>query len=213
MRKSQKAMITFGTLAVIAVCTVAPTLSWLSDTSDPVVNKFAGGAISIKLDEALVNTDGQALTGEYAQRVTNNSYKYVPGAVLDKDPTPTVLKGSEECYVFICVENELTDKFSINYDTNSWLQVATADNQTVYVYSQKINAKNSEEDVVLNPIFTKVTVSTELTSSDIKALGEKNLTATAYAVQAKSIDKNTAIDLAAAQFLPEGTNTQYPDIA
>lgn len=212
MRKSQKAMITGGMLAVIAVCTVAPTLSWLSDKTDPVVNTFAGGAISIKLDEALVDTDGKALTGDDAQRVTNNSYKYVPGSVLDKDPTPTVLKGSEECYVFMCVENNLNDKFSINYDTNSWQQVAKADNKTVYIYSETINAEHSEADVMLNPIFTQVTVSTELTSSDIKALGEKTLTATAYAIQAKSIDKDTAINLAVSQFLPQATEA-IPDIS
>lgn len=65
---------------------------------------------------------------------------------------------------------------------------------------------------MLNPIFTQVTVSTELTSSDIKALGEKTLTATAYAVQAKSIDKDTAINLAVSQFLPQATEV-IPDIS
>ena len=43
MRKSQKFMLTSVLLAVIVMLTVMPTLSWLSSTSEPVVNTFAGG--------------------------------------------------------------------------------------------------------------------------------------------------------------------------
>lgn len=46
MRKSQKFMLTSLLLAVIAILTVAPTISWLSSTSPPVINTFAGGLIS-----------------------------------------------------------------------------------------------------------------------------------------------------------------------
>lgn len=212
MRKSQKMMLTCLLLGIIAVITVAPTLSWLSSTSEPVVNTFAGGAISIKLDEALVDTDGQAVEGEGAERVTSNSYKYVAGAVLDKDPTPTVLKGSEECYVFLCVDNGLTDKFTMDYNTQSWLKVAEADGKAVYAYSVKVDASDSDEDIVLNPIFTTVTVSTDLTADDIEALGERTLSVTAYAVQTKSLDSKTAVDLAVEQLLPNGSASDYPEI-
>ena len=64
-----------------------------------------------------MGSDGKAITGEGARRVTANRYKYIAGAVLDKDPTPTVLKGSEECYVFLCVENGLTDQFTMDDST------------------------------------------------------------------------------------------------
>lgn len=206
MRKSQKAIIVSLLLAVIAAMTISPTLSWLSDTSDSVVNTFAGGAISIKLDEALVDTDGKTVEGDNAQRVLENSYKYIPGAVLDKDPTVTVLKGSEECYVFMCVDNELNDLFTINYDTTSWLKVASNGNKTVYIYKSSINALMTDNDVVLNPIFTTITVSQDLTSQDVEKIGQKTVTATAYAVQAANIEKNEAINLAIEQFLPAEKN-------
>lgn len=212
MRKSPKLLFTCLMLVVIAVVTVAPTLSWLSSTSQPVVNTFAGGAISIKLDEALVDTSGKAIEGEGAQRVTANTYKYVAGAVLDKDPTPTVLKGSEECYVFLCVENGLTDKFTMNYDTQSWLKVAEADGKAVYVYSTKVDASSSDTDLALQPIFTTVSVSNELTAEDIEELGERKLSVTAYAVQTQGLTAQVAIDLAVDQFLPDGTAADYPDI-
>ena len=212
MRKSQKLMFICLMLTLIAVVTVAPTYSWLPSTRQPVVNTLARGVNSTKLDEALVDTDGQAIEGEGAQRVNSNSYKYVAGARLDKDPTPTVLKGSEECYVFICVENGLSDQFIINYDTQSWLKVAEADGKAVYVYSTKVDALASEADIVLNPIFTTVTVSDDLTAEDIETLGERTLCATAYAVQTKAITAQAAIDLAVSQFLPDGAATDYPEI-
>lgn len=212
MRKSRKLMIASLMLAVTAVLTVAPTLSWLSATSAPVVNTFAGGAIAIRLDEALVGTDGKAIEGEGAQRVTGNSYKYMAGAVLDKDPTPTVLKGSEECYVFLCVENGLNDKFTMDYDTVSWLKVAEEGEKAVYAYYERVDASESEEDVVLNPVFTTVTVSEDLTSEEIGSLGERKLSVTAYAVQTSSLTSEAAIDLAVAQFLPEGAEADYPAI-
>ncbi|MGN0172177.1 MAG: hypothetical protein ACI39E_05295 [Acutalibacteraceae bacterium] len=212
MQKSRKLMVTSLLLAVMVILTVPPTLSWLSSTSAPVVNTFAGGAISIKLDEALVDTHGQAVEGEGAQRVTANSYKYVAGAVLDKDPTPTVLKGSEECYVFLCVENGLTDKFAINYDETSWLKVAESDGKAVYVYSTRVDASESESDIVLQPVFTKITVSENLTAEDIETLGERTLCVTAYAVQTHSLTSQAASDLAVEQFIPGGTAVAYPAV-
>lgn len=210
MKKSKKFLALLLSLAVIAVTTVTPAFSWLSAKSERVVNTFAGGAISIILDEAPVGPDGSEIPGD---RVTENHYKYVAGAVLDKDPTPTILKGSDECYVFLCIENELSDKFSLNIDTDSWKSVAQSDGKTLYVYSTRIDASQADKDVVLNPIFTKVTVSENLTAEDIEALGEKTLCVTAYAVQTEALSSAAAIDLAAAQFMPEGTQPTYVDIA
>lgn len=212
MKRSQKIVLTAVLLAVMTLFTVRPALSWLSATSEPVINTFAGGTIAIKLDEALVGTDGKAITGEEAQRVTSNRYKCFAGAVLDKDPTPTVLKGSEECYLFLCVENGLDERFTMNYDTTSWLKVAESEGKAVYAYNTRVDASASETDIVLNPIFTTVTVSEELTAEDIAALGEKTLSVTAYAVQTNSLTSEEAIDIAVAQFLPGVTATDYPAI-
>lgn len=201
MNKSKKFMIAALLLVTVSIFTVSSTISLLSYKTDPVVNTFSGGAISIKLDEALVSTNGKKVTGENAKRVTENTYKCKPGAVLDKDPTPTVLKGSEECYVFLCVENQLTDQFAINYDTESWNTVKSQGNKTVYRYKTTVNASESEKDIVLKPIFTKVTVSNDLTSEDLSKLGEKKLSITAYAVQSDSVTVETANKSAIETFL------------
>lgn len=202
---NNKKRLTLG-VALAMICLLAvvlPTYSWLASKSETVVNKFAGGTISVTLDEAKVDTDGKKLTGDQAERVTSNNYKYVPGAVLDKDPTPTVLKGSVECYLFLCVENELTDQFEIDYDTDSWKPVATQGNKTIYAYVSKVNASDSAQDVTLKPIFAQVKVSESLTSDDIKNLGEKRLNVTAYAVQTASLDAKAAIDYGVKAFFGE----------
>lgn len=210
MKKSKKFLALVLSLAVIAVTSVSPTFSWLSAQSERVVNTFAGGAIAIVVDEAKVGPDGSVVEGG---RVTENRYKYVAGAVLDKDPTPTILKGSDSCYVFLYLENELTDKFSLNIDNDSWKAVAQDGGNTLYVYSTKVDASQAENDVVLNPIFTKVTVSDSLTAEDINNLGERTLCVTAYAVQTEALSSEAAIDLAVAQFMPEGTTPTYVPVA
>ena len=148
-------------------------------------------------------------------RVLQNSYKYVPGSVLDKDPTPVVLAGSVPSYVFICVDNQEADIFSLNTDTTHWLQVASKDTKTLYAYYQKVDA--SAADVTLQPIFTKVSVSTELTLDQLKELKEESATqkikAQVYAIQSQYIEKNTAIDNAVERFVSGATNVTYVNIA
>ena len=77
---------------------------------DTVKNTFTVGKVAITLDEAQVteNTDDYGMTtwtvNEEAERVTENTYTAIyPGAELPKDPTVTVLEGSNPCYVRMIV--------------------------------------------------------------------------------------------------------------
>ncbi len=209
MRNVKTWLVLLVSVVLITLTAASPTYSWLSAQSERVVNTFAGGAISIILDESPVDTDGKVTVGS---RVTSNNYKYVAGAVYDKDPTATVLKGSEECYVFLCLENDLTEKFSLDINTDEWKQVAVKDNITVYAYRTTVDAEDSDEDVVLPALFNHVTVADSLTAEDIESLGEKTLCVTAYAVQTESLTSAEAIDLAVAQFA-EGAVPDYIEIA
>lgn len=176
---SKKLKIVCMMLAAVALLTVSPTLAWLSATTEPVVNYFAGGTIAITLDEAPVDADGKEIEGA---RVQENHYKYMAGAVLDKDPTVTVLAGSEECYVYVCIENNLpSELFSLDINEAVWELVSTSGTKTIYRYAQVVSSKS--EDQALTPVFTKVTVSENLTSDNITELGTKTLTVTAFAIQ------------------------------
>lgn len=189
---SNKLRIVSAMLAVIAVFAVSPTLAWLSATTKPVVNYFSGGAIAIILDEAPVDEEGKATGGD---RVQKNHYKYMAGAVLDKDPTVTVLANSEDCYVYVCVDNELPGTlFSIDINTAAWTLISTSGSMTVYRYATSV--ASSTVDQALTPVFTTVMVSDNLTSEDIVNLGTKTLTVTAFAMQTASLPVGDADDLA-----------------
>lgn len=198
MKKSKKFLVSFLAVIVIAASLAAPTYSWLSSKSEKVVNTFAGGAITVTVDEAQVDTNGKRIEG--GERVIANSYKYAAGSVLDKDPTPTVFKGSVPCYVFLCVDNELNNLFSMNINTDDWSAVAEEDSKTIYIYKETVDAEHSAEDIMLSPIFTQVTVSKELTQDDVAELGEKKLNVTAYAIQTEALSQQEAITEACGQF-------------
>ena len=198
MKKSKKFLVSFLAVIVIAASLAAPTYSWLSSKSEKVVNTFAGGVITVTVDEAQVDTNGKRIEG--GERVIANSYKYAAGAVLDKDPTPTVLKGSVPCYVFLCVDNELNNLFSMNSNTDDWSAVAEEDSKSIYIYKETVDAEHSAEDIMLSPIFTQVTVSKELTQDDVAKLGEKKLSVTAYAIQTEALSQQEAITEACGQF-------------
>lgn len=89
MKKKIVALCLCVALAVVAIG--GATLAYFTDT-DEAKNTFTVGNVEIKLDETNVD-DPQG------DRVQENSYKLIPGVSYVKDPTITVLEGSEPCYV------------------------------------------------------------------------------------------------------------------
>lgn len=165
------------TLAVMLIVglSVGGTLAWLTAQTDPVVNTFTVGDIDITLKET---------TGE--------EYKIVPGVDLDKDPKVTVLKDSEDCWLFVKVEEanwptatETDGTRKVNYAIAAgWTLVPNTTN----VYYREVDAStvDQEFEVLAN---NKVTVSETLTKAEVNAItAAPTLTFTAYAVQKEGID-------------------------
>ena len=96
MKKTSKALLLTLCAVLLVAASVMGTMAYLTST-DEVVNTFTVGKVAIKLDEAKVNADGTPVEG--AARVQGNEYHLLPGHTYTKDPTVTVLQGSEESYV------------------------------------------------------------------------------------------------------------------
>lgn len=96
MKTKSKALLLTLCAVLLVAASVLGTMAYLTSTAK-VENTFTIGKVEIKLDEAKVTADGIPVEG--AARVTENSYKLMPGNTYTKDPTVTVLKGSEESYV------------------------------------------------------------------------------------------------------------------
>lgn len=72
------------------MCAVGSTMAWLQDTTDPVTNTFTASHVDADLKEE--------------ETGTNYNYKMVPGWTLDKDPQAKVDANSEDCFLFVKVE-------------------------------------------------------------------------------------------------------------
>ena len=77
---------------------IGGTMAYLTATTGSVVNTFTIGNVGLKL----VETEGET-------EVTTKSYKIVPGETVTKDPTVTVTTGSEPCWLFVKVTEDLGD--------------------------------------------------------------------------------------------------------
>ncbi len=124
--------------AVLLVAgSIAGTMAYLTDKTDAITNTFTAGKVEITLDEAKVNAYGQPVDAEgnvvelsVAPRVAANEYKLIPGKTYTKDPTITVSADSEDCYLFVKVENGIEsieasgNTIASQLEANGWTLVA-----------------------------------------------------------------------------------------
>lgn len=177
MKKFAKVM-AFMLCAALLVCGgIFGTLAYLTSQTDPVINTFTFGSVSITLDEAETNVYGVKVNPE--NRVKANTLKLVPAKTYSKDPTVHVDEDSEACYLFVKVENGISaieatgENVSIasQMTAKSWKQIGTSD---VWYYNAEVVAGN---DYV---VFESVTISG---TADVSAYADKTIKITAYAVQ------------------------------
>ena len=141
MKTKRKALLLTFCAVLLVVASVLGTIAYLT-ANDTVTNTFTVGRVAINLDEAKVTEDGKAVIP--AERVKENRYKLLPGHTYTKDPTVTVLKGSESSYIKMTVTftkakeldaifapngAELTSIFK-DYDSANWIAKGNTKNTT-----------------------------------------------------------------------------------
>ena len=92
---SGKALAVLVAVVLLIGCVVGGTVAWLVAKSDPIENVFTVGDINVSLSET---------------RVTN--YHIVPGVNIAKDPKAQVKARSENCYLFVKVDEESWPTFT-----------------------------------------------------------------------------------------------------
>lgn len=197
--KKNSGMKVVATLLAIALLiggVVGGTVAWLIAQTQTVTNTFTVGNITIDLEET-VGTEG--VKSAKTQAVTNNNFKIVPGATQEKDPVVTVEQGSEKCYVYVCVENNLvvgtTTVGTLDIDTDKWKAIGTTGNKTVYRYSDVVDAAAADKAL---PVFTTVSYANTITAGDMTTLANKTIVISAYAHQSENLtDGTTTTDAAA----------------
>lgn len=192
-RNKNKTLVLVLSLMLVIGCVAGGTLAWLTAQSNKVVNTFSTSDIDVQLTE------------------TEQNYKMIPGWTIAKDPEAKVTSSSEDCYLFIKVEE--SDNFSTYMDyaiDSQWTALDATNNPGVYYIkidedSEKNVAYNilgegtstynevvytwADDQVLVKPTVTKTMMNTA-------ANNEPTLSFTAYAVQ---LYKNSTTEFTATE--------------
>lgn len=188
-------------LVLVFGAAVGGTLAWLTSSTKTVVNTFSVGNVTITLDEAKVGTDGKEITGDGAERVTENSYKLLPGGEYDKDPTVHVDNASEDCYVYVAVKNgiagiEAAGDTSIEAQmiANGWVKVTNGDTQIQlstgalwYFGGDTDNANSALNDAIVSAGQNVIVFETIKIDGDKEFTTVETVEITAYAIQSANM--------------------------
>lgn len=186
----KKSFVMVLALVLVFAVAVGGVVAWLTDKTGSVVNTFTVGDINITLEESGTNEAGE------------KSYKMIPGTTLDKDPTVTVIGGSEACYLFVKVEKGNNPDNYLDYTIDTAVWTAVPGHEGFYYCTVSAAEANQTFNVLTN---NEVTVKTTVTKDMIKDLTVATyptLTFTAAAVQQENI---TTVDKAFAQLPGEFT--------
>lgn len=182
MTRKTKALTMALCAVLLVVTTVFATMAFLT-SQDSVTNTFTYGKVEITLDEADVKTDG-TYEKDATVRVDANKYKLIPGHTYIKDPTVHVGSSSEDCWLFVKVENGLAGAEAEGDTTiaaqmadNNWTLVD--EGSDIYAYKSKVSA---DDNVV---VFNSFKIAGDAVVADYEA---KQIVVTAYAIQADGFE-------------------------
>lgn len=189
--KTRKKILALTVCAMVLITgSVLGTMAWLTAETDEVVNTFTYGNINIDLDEHVYDP-GQNALGEELTKSADN-YLIIPGIDLPKDPFVTVKAGSEDCYLFVKVEeSEGFAEGKVTYAVDESWTKGDGTKIPANVYYRQVS--QSAADVSYNVLKdNKIFVSENLTKDEVKEMQQSQarptLKFTAYAIQAEGID-------------------------
>lgn len=172
----KKVFLTAVCLLLILVSSVNATFAFFAD-GDGSFSSISVGQVGIEFkDEA----EG-----------SNAGNKLLPGVSYAKKPVVRVLEGSEDCWLFIALENGIESieesgagSIAARMEENGWLPLDGVED--VYAYEAIVSA-----GAVLT-VFDGFTVSGSATAPEIQSCSGAQIVLTAYAVQAAGFDSAAA---------------------
>ena len=188
------------------------TMAYLTDT-EAVTNTFTVGQVHISLDEA--DVDDTDKDGNTTERDKTNEYHLIPGQTYIKDPIVHVRADSESSWVFVKVENGISDieaateatatgykSIADQISVNDWTPLDGVTN-VFYKKWEKPTAA-VDDDYYDLAVFQNFKVDGEKTVNveegktapagkyDIADYGNAQIVVTAYAIQAAGFENNVS---------------------
>lgn len=226
--KLRRVLMLVACAVLLVSLSVGATLAYLTATTKTVTNTFTVGNVSF--DESLNGGLDEAKTDVYgvpqkkdttdpdnpkdvpvtsvadAYRVTENSYKLIPGHEYTKDPTVHLAAGSENCYVFVYINKTdllytatgattATDieaatveggyqRIAAQIAANGWTDMTPAGHTAgkLFVYNSTVNTLDGNNKDL--KIFEKFMLAGNAVLPNSTEAAQLQIKITAYAIQA-----------------------------
>ena len=178
MSNSKKTLLMLACAVMLVLVSVMGTMAYLTST-DTVTNTFTVGNVAITLDE----TDVDNSTAD-ADRDKENAYNLLPGHNYTKDPIIHVAANSEDCYLFVKVEDEIAeieDAKTVATQMSELGWTAVKGETNIVAYNSIISKSASAQDV---KVFNDFTIKGDVNNTTLAGYKGKTIKVTAYAVQA-----------------------------
>lgn len=207
-------------LVMLIGCAIGGTLAWLVTETGPVTNTFTVGNITLELTETWNTKSDGAATEDIWQG------KMVPGTTLEKDPHVIVKGSSEDCWLFVRVEESCSvpdQSFAdfVSYTVGAvWSEVESGADYTVYAWKEVVNSNTEDQTFYVlegDTTYTNgcVTIPQTVTKNMMDKVTTGNapkLTFTAYAIQSENLKKDGAeVTTAADAWYVYNNPPQNPD--
>lgn len=182
-------------LVLVIAMSVAGTMAYLTST-DSVTNTFTVGKVAITLDEEDVDDSTAGKDRDQA-----NSYKLIPGHEYAKDPTVHVDADSEDSWVFVKVENGISDfeaaastdpvyvPITAQIAANGWTALGEA---YPGVYYQSYTKGQNDKDLEVFANFKISGTANTVAGWSSIAAGTNDIKVTAYAIQKDGFESDVA---------------------
>ena len=191
----KKKLMTVLALVLVIAMSVAGTIAFLTDTTDPITNTFTVGKVDITLTETFnTDTDGDQ---------ENDAWKaqLIPGTTYAKDPIVTVTADSEDCWLFVKFEENGNPSTYLTYTSNltpanGWTQGDDTDipSNVWYRAVNKADATKSFQLLAGDNTYPTgcISVKDTVTKDNMNTAAEAELVYTAYACQKANMSAEAA---------------------
>ena len=186
----KKKLMTVLALVLVIAMSVAGTIAFLTDTTDPITNTFTVGNVDITLTETF-NTDTNGDQENDAWQA-----QLIPGTTYTKDPVVTVTADSEDCWLFVKFEENGNPSTYLTYTSNltaanGWTQGDGTNIPTnVWYRAVAKDAAVKSFHLLLNDTVT--IDSDAVTNENMNTAANAQLVYTAYACQSANMNVNAA---------------------
>lgn len=185
-RRIRRTVLTVCLMALVAVISIGGTIAWLTSTTGSIENTFTVGDINIQLTETTPET--------------KTNIQIVPGKNIPKNPTVVVEANSEDCWLFVMVEEKNWPTSDVTYGiAEPWREVEAddlpnADTKLYYCEVSKTDQATNRQILVDNQVVVANTLDAdEMEAIETNVNGKPSLKFKAVAVQK---DQLTTVDAA-----------------